>query len=97
MVTTSSRIYRKYRFPKSITCAGAGTIGAKRLRTHVRWRTELVNGQGPEPQGQPGYIRIDTVHQGDYKGRKKGVYHINAVDEVTQWEIVALSVENRRV
>ena len=42
----------------------------------------------PEPQGQPGYIRIDTVHQGDYEGQK-GVYHINAVDEVTQWEIVA--------
>ena len=37
----------------------------------------------PEPQGKPGYIRIDTVHQGDYEGQK-GVNHINAVDEVTQ-------------
>jgi transposase InsO family protein len=45
----------------------------------------------PNPKGQPGYIRIDTVHQGDINGHK-GVYHINAVDEVTQWEIVA-SVE----
>ena len=45
----------------------------------------------PDPKGQPGYIRIDTVHQGDFNGRK-GIYHINAVDEVTQWEIVA-SVE----
>ena len=42
----------------------------------------------PEPNGKPGYIRIDTVHQGDLDG-VKGVYHINAVDEVTQWEIVA--------
>jgi len=42
----------------------------------------------PEPQGQPGHIRIDTVHQGD-REHQKGVYHINAVDEVTQWEIVA--------
>jgi transposase InsO family protein len=42
----------------------------------------------PSPGGNPGYIRIDTVHQGDYND-KKGVYHINAVDEVTQWEIVA--------
>jgi len=42
----------------------------------------------PEPQGQPGHIRIDTVHQGDQE-HQKGVYHINAVDEVTQWEIVA--------
>jgi len=45
----------------------------------------------PHPKGQPGYIRIDTVHQGDFNGGK-GIYHINAVDEITQWEIVA-SVE----
>ena len=45
----------------------------------------------PEAKGRPGYIRIDTVHQGDMNGGK-GVYHINVVDEVTQWEIVA-SVE----
>jgi hypothetical protein len=42
----------------------------------------------PQPQGLPGYLRIDTVHQGDQDGRK-GIYHINAVDQVTQWEIVA--------
>jgi hypothetical protein len=42
----------------------------------------------PQPHGSPGYLRIDTVHQGDQDGRK-GLYHINAVDEVTQWEIVA--------
>lgn len=41
----------------------------------------------PDPQGQPGFLRIDTVHQGDRDG-EKGVYHINLVDEVTQWEIV---------
>ena len=40
----------------------------------------------PQPQGLPGYLRIDTVHQGDLDGRK-GLYHINAIDEVTQWEI----------
>ena len=42
----------------------------------------------PDPQGQPGYLRVDTVHQGDRPGAK-GVYHINAVDQVTQWEIVS--------
>lgn len=42
----------------------------------------------PQPQGQPGYLRVDTVHQGDQNG-VKGLYHINAVDEVTQWQIVA--------
>ena len=41
----------------------------------------------PDPHGQPGWIRIDTVHQGDLNG-VKGVYHINAVDEVTQWQVV---------
>lgn len=45
----------------------------------------------PQADGKPGTIRIDTVHQGDYDG-SKGVYHINAVDEVTQFEIV-VSVE----
>jgi hypothetical protein len=44
--------------------------------------------KAPAPQGLPGYIRIDTVHQGDQDGLK-GVYHINAVDIVTQWELVA--------
>ncbi|MBD3161759.1 MAG: DDE-type integrase/transposase/recombinase [Candidatus Eisenbacteria bacterium] len=41
----------------------------------------------PRPNGAPGHIRVDTVHQGDLDG-KKGVYHINTVDEVTQYEIV---------
>jgi len=42
----------------------------------------------PQPCGMAGYLRIDTVHQGDQDGRK-GLYHINAVDEVTQWQVVA--------
>ncbi len=41
----------------------------------------------PDPQGRPGYLRLDTVHQGDLDG-VKGLYHINAVDEVTQWQVV---------
>src|SRR3989338_8255271 len=41
----------------------------------------------PEPNGKPWYIRADTVHQGDFEG-VKGVYHINLVDEVTQWELL---------
>ena len=40
----------------------------------------------PEPGGRPGYLRLDTVHQGDGP-EGKGVYHINAVDQVTQWEV----------
>lgn len=43
----------------------------------------------PRPNGCPGYTRIDSVHQGDGPNGEKGVYHINSVDEVTQWELVA--------
>jgi hypothetical protein len=41
----------------------------------------------PETNGEPGHVRVDSVHQGD-KDKEKGVYHVNLVDEVTQWEIV---------
>lgn len=44
--------------------------------------------RAPQPNGLPGYIRIDSVHQGDQDG-VKGVYHINAVDCVTQMQLVA--------
>lgn len=44
--------------------------------------------RAPRPEGLPGYIRIDSVHQGDLDGIK-GLYYINAVDCVTQWELVA--------
>jgi transposase InsO family protein len=44
--------------------------------------------RAPIPDGRPGFIRIDSVHQGDQDGAK-GLYHINAVDCVTQYEIVA--------
>ena len=41
----------------------------------------------PQPGGQPGYVRVDTVHQGDHDGAM-GVYYINAVDEMTQFQFV---------
>lgn len=41
----------------------------------------------PKPEGKPGYLRADTVHQGDLDG-VKGVYHVNLVDEITQWELL---------
>jgi transposase InsO family protein len=42
----------------------------------------------PRPQGQPGYLRVDSVHQGDLDGIK-GLYLINAIDEVSQFQFVA--------
>ena len=68
-----TRTYRQVRIVYEKTKPTAVSIGERRK---------------PEPQGKPGYIRVDTVHQGDQDG-VKGVYHINAVDEVTQWQVVA--------
>lgn len=42
----------------------------------------------PDPNGKPGYIRVDTVHQGDSVHGEKGLYTINLVCELTQFEIM---------
>lgn len=60
------------------------------LRTYEKTRPTTVQigeRRKPEPNAQPGFLRIDTVHQGD-SPEGKGIYHINAVDEVTQWQVV---------
>ena len=67
-----TRRYREQRVSYQPTRPTAVSIGERRR---------------PEPQGRPGYLRVDTVHQGDQDG-VKGVYHINVVDEVTQWQMV---------
>jgi hypothetical protein len=42
----------------------------------------------PDPRDRPGWLRVDTVHQGDRSDGTKGLYHLNAVDTVTQWQVV---------
>src|SRR5437016_3725713 len=64
--------YRKRRVVYQVTRPVPVSIGERRK---------------PDPHGRPGFLRVDTVHQGDRDG-VKGVYHINAVDEVTQWQIL---------
>ena len=66
----------------------------KRLRYEKTRPVQIAIGERrrPDPQGKPGYIRVDTVHQGDLDG-VKGVYHINAVDEVTQWQVVGATAQ----
>jgi transposase InsO family protein len=44
--------------------------------------------RSPRPEGRAGFVRIDTVHQGDLDGIK-GVYHITCVDAVSQWQVQA--------
>jgi len=67
-----SAAYRKIRVSVRHTQASQVSIGERRR---------------PDPKGQPGYLRLDTVHQGQQDGRP-GVYHLNAVDTVTQWQVV---------
>ena len=57
---------------------------------HTRTRSRAVaigERRRPNPCGRPGYLRVDTVHQGDTTMRP-GLYHVNAVDTVTQWQVV---------
>ena len=68
-----STTYRRRRNPTTKTQATQVNIGERRK---------------PHPQGRPGFLRVDSVHQGDLDGRK-GVYEVNLVDEVTQYEFVA--------
>jgi transposase InsO family protein len=57
-------------------------------KTQPTKRVEIGVRRAPAPDGRAGFIRIDSVHQGDHDGIK-GLYHINAVDCVTQWQVVA--------
>lgn len=66
------RSYRKQAFTYTKTNPRKVNIGERRR---------------PSPGGNPGYIRVDSVHQGD-SDKQKGVYYINAIDEVTQWQVV---------
>ena len=54
-------------------------------------RVSIAERRKPRPEGRPGFLRVDSVHQGDQDGTK-GLYHINLVDEVTQFQFVG-SVE----
>lgn len=69
--------------------------GYQRLRGPVdKTRTTTVpigERRKPQPDGRPGFLRVDSVHQGDLDGIK-GLYHLNLVDTVTQFQYVG-SVE----
>lgn len=69
-----------------------GSVAYQRVRVKRDKTRPVVSTIGlraaPRHDGRPGFIRIDSVHQGDLDG-VKGVYYINAVDCVTQWEVVA--------
>ena len=65
-----------------------GSSGAMYFQKTKQAGIDIGIRRKPRPNGRPGYVRVDTVHQGDL-GENKGVYHINIVDEVTQYELIA--------
>jgi transposase InsO family protein len=67
----------------------AGYQHQRRAWTKTRPVTIAIGQRrAPAPNNRPGYLRVDSVCQGDQDG-VKGLYHINAVDCVTQFEGVA--------
>ena len=68
------------------------STGYQALRTTFTKTRPACNSIGirkaPRPNGRAGFVRIDTVHQGDLDGIK-GVYHITCVDAVCQWQVEA--------
>jgi len=94
------REYEQFGQKQYVRLAGISVAHLYNLRHSPRYRnqaavwnptrptaTAIGERRKPDPQGRPGFLRVDTVHQGDWDGAK-GVYHINAVDEVTQWQVV---------
>lgn len=94
------RAYRNFgqpEFQRLATLSVSHLYNLRASTTYQRQRCTLTKtkpktapiGQRRKPQhnNEPGYIRIDSVHQGD-QGKRKGVYHVNAVDEVTQFQVV---------
>lgn len=68
------------------------SAGYQAQRKHFTSTRPVCNAIGvrkaPSPDGRAGFVRIDTVHQGDLDGIK-GVYHITCVDAVSQWQVQA--------
>jgi transposase InsO family protein len=94
------RMYRVFGDARYERLAGISNGHLYNLRQHKTYRTQrggfdktrtvrvqIGERRKPAPEGKPGYLRVDSVHQGDLDGIK-GLYLINAVDEVTQFQAV---------
>ena len=90
--------FRDARFKRLARISVSHLYNLRRSRAYLRKRGKVektrpakVNiGQRrvPRPEGRPGFLRVDSVHSGDWDGAK-GLYVINAVDEVTQYQFMA--------
>jgi hypothetical protein len=104
------RSHEVYKRPKYARLATISVAHLYNLRHHQRYRERLLNytrtrptavsiaeQRKPQPQGQPRLLRLDTERQGDQpNGGEKGVYQVNAFDEVTQWQGLAQRRASRR-
>uniref|UniRef100_UPI00356AAEFE integrase n=1 Tax=Polaromonas sp. TaxID=1869339 RepID=UPI00356AAEFE len=95
------RAWRVYGDPRYERLAGLSvshlynlrkSTGYQARRTHFTKTRPVCNPIGvrkaPRPHGRAGWVRIDSVHQGDLDG-VKGVYHITCVDASSQWQVQA--------
>lgn len=92
------RLYQDQRFERLAGISVAHLYNLRKLMAYQKTRRHWTKTRPtpvpigvrkpPHPEGRPGFIRIDSVHQGDQDGIK-GLYHINTVDCVTQWQLVA--------
>jgi hypothetical protein len=91
------KVYRNKKFERLASISPSHIYNLRRSTAYGKLRVRVHHTQArqvsiaerrqPNPQGRPGYLRVDTVHQGQHDG-KPGVYHLNAVDTVTQWQVV---------
>jgi hypothetical protein len=92
------RVFGDARYERLATISVAHLYNLRKRTTYARHRQAwtktrpvtiaIGERRAPAPNNRPGYLRLDSVHQGDQDG-VKGLYHINAVDCVTQYEAVA--------
>jgi transposase InsO family protein len=95
------RAYREYDDPRYARLATLSVSHLYNLRKSTGYQAQRKNftktrpvcnaigvRKAPGPEGRAGFVRIDTVHQGDQDG-VKGVYHITCVDAVSQWQVEA--------
>ena len=86
------REYELFHHRKYQTISHISSSHIDNLRKTQVYKSSWINGtkarlvpigmtMKPDPNNMPGSLRIDTVHQRD-------VYHINCIDEITQWEII---------
>lgn len=89
--------YGKAEFANLKNISVSRIYGLRKTRQYISHSTTFIDTdpaqrnigerRKPDPQGKPGFLRVDSVHQGDKDGQK-GVYYINLVDEVLQWELL---------